>query len=76
MKQSAFLSLNWQDALKGLIMATLTPVVVTIEQTVEKGSLTFNWHLIAISAIGGFAAYLLKNLLTPPASKSDSPVAK
>lgn len=76
MKQSAFLSLNWHDALKGLIMATLTPMAVTIEQDIEKGSLSFNWHLIGIAAVGGFVAYLLKNFLTAPSSTSDSLIAK
>jgi hypothetical protein len=76
MEQSKFLSLNWGDVLKGLLMAVLTPVAGVIEQTVEKGSLVFNWHLIGVLAVGGFVGYIIKNFLTPSSSTSDSPVAK
>jgi hypothetical protein len=57
-------SLNWGDVIKGLVMAVLTPVLVVIQQSIEKGELTFNWHLIALSAVGGGVAYLLKNFFT------------
>jgi hypothetical protein len=62
---SKFLGLNLSDLWKGLLMAVLTPVVTTITDSINKGSLTFDWKLIAISAIGGGLAYLVKNFFTP-----------
>lgn len=73
MKQSNFLGLNLADIVKGLLMAILTPVLVTIQLSVEAGILTFNWHAIAISAVAGGVGYIIKNLL----SNSDGiPLAK
>ncbi|MGL4384475.1 MAG: hypothetical protein ACRCS4_04145 [Flavobacterium sp.] len=46
-------------------MAILTPAMVVLQQTIESGTLTFDWKLISISAIGGGLAYLTKNLFTP-----------
>jgi hypothetical protein len=65
MKQSPLFQLNWNDIIKGLIMAALAPAVVIIEQTLDTGSLTFNWPLIAKTAIAGGVAYIIKNFLTP-----------
>jgi len=69
MKTSNFLSLNWLDLGKGLLMAVLTPVVVIVQQSLELGVLTFDWKTIALSAIGGGLAYLVKNFLTPNAKQ-------
>lgn len=68
MKQSKFLSLNWRDFLRGLLMAILTPVFTTAYDSFSRGEFTLNWHLILLSAIGGAGAYLSKNLFT----KADS----
>ena len=65
MKTSNFLSLNWYDLGKGLLMAILTPVFTTIYTSFESGIFTLNWHLIGVSAIGGALAYLGKNFFTP-----------
>ena len=65
MKKSKFLSLNWLDIGKGLVMAILTPVVVIVQQTISTGVLTFDWEIIGIAAIGGGFAYLVKNFFTP-----------
>lgn len=67
MKQSPMFQLNWNDLLKGLIMAVLTPMALLVEQTIETGSMTFNWHSIAIAGAAGFMAYIIKNFLTPSA---------
>jgi len=64
MKQSNFLSLGWRDFLRGLLIAILTPVIAIISDSAERGELFFNWRLIALSAIGGGCAYLLKNFFT------------
>ena len=69
MKPSNFLSLNWKDITKGLLMAVLTPVVLIIQQSIEAGSITFNWHQIAMAAAAGGVAYLIKNFFTTPEKK-------
>jgi hypothetical protein len=58
-------SLNLADGIKALILAVAAPVLATIEQSFEAGSLTFNWKLIAITAGSAAIAYLTKNYLTP-----------
>jgi|SRR5882757_4096486 len=58
-------TLNVSDFVKGLIMAVLTPVFAIIADSINKGSLTFDWKLIGIAAIGGILAYLTKNFLSP-----------
>ncbi len=64
MKNSNFLSLNWMDLGKGLIMSILTPIVVIVQQSIESGVLTFNWKTIGLAAVGGGFAYLVKNFFT------------
>lgn len=58
-------SLNLSDWWKGLLMAVIVPVIAIISDSISKGVLTFNWHLILIAALGGGLGYLTKNLLTP-----------
>lgn len=60
-------SLNLSDWWKGLLMAILVPVIAVISDSISRGSLNFDWHLILVSAIGGLLAYLTKNWLTPSA---------
>lgn len=67
MKTSDFLKLDIRDILKACIIATLTPVLVLVQQSIEAGQLTFDYKHLAMAAIGGFVAYLIKNFLTPPA---------
>lgn len=66
MKTSNFLSLNWRDIFKGIVMAILTPVIVLIQQSVEAGVFVFDWKSLVLSAIGGGIAYLIKNFFTQP----------
>lgn len=63
MKSNA-LSLNARDFLKGLVMAIMVPVLLIIQQSLEAGTLTFNWGQIGMAAIAGAVAYLLKNYFT------------
>ena len=62
---SKLFSVNFRDILKGALVATLTPVIVLIQQSLEAGTLVFNWNALAMAAIGGFLAYLIKNFFTP-----------
>ena len=58
-------SVNWSDLLKGLIVAVVTPILATVQQSLSAGQLTFNWNLIAVSGISAGVAYLTKNFFTP-----------
>ena len=69
MKKSAFLSLDFKDLVKGLLMAILTPALLIVQQSLELGSLTFNWKQIAMASIAGAVAYLVKNFLTNSSDK-------
>ena len=61
---STFLNLNSSDFLKGLIMAVLTTVITVVYQTVEAGSLVFDWKAIGTMALTSALAYIMKNLFT------------
>lgn len=50
-------------------MAVLTPAVFIIQQSVELGSLVFNWHEIGMAAIAGGIGYLIKNWFTAPSQE-------
>lgn len=58
-------SLKWRDIVRGFILAVLTPALLIVQQSLEAGSLTFNWHQIGMAAIAGGGAYLIKNFLEP-----------
>lgn len=45
-------------------MATLVPVLLIIQQSINAGDLVFNWKGIGMAAIAGFVGYLLKNFFT------------
>jgi hypothetical protein len=66
MNKSNFLSLNWLDIAKGLVMAVLTPIVTVIGQSIEAGNFTYDWKTIGLSAAAGGFAYLVKNFFTKP----------
>lgn len=60
-------SLGLRDFLKGGLLAVLSAVVPIIQQSLERGELTFNWKSIGIVALGAFVAYIAKNWLLEPA---------
>jgi hypothetical protein len=61
---STFFNLNLQDLAKGLIITILTSVLTIAYNTVNAGSLTFDWKAIGLTALTSGLAYLMKNLLT------------
>lgn len=65
---SGLFQLNVSDFVKGLLMAVLVPVFAIIGDSITKGTLTFDWKLIGLSALGGLIGYLTKNFLTPAAT--------
>jgi hypothetical protein len=66
---STFLTLNSSDFLKGLIMAVLSTVITVVYQTVETGSLIFDWKAIGTMALTTALAYIMKNLFTNSTGK-------
>ena len=66
---SKFLNLNSTDFIKGLIMAVLSSVITVVYQTVEAGSLTFDWKAIGTMALTSALAYIMKNLFTNSTGK-------
>ena len=63
MKSSIF-TLNKADFLKGLIIAVITAVITILYNTVQVGSLAFDWKAISTAAASAALAYIMKNLLT------------
>jgi hypothetical protein len=66
---STFLNLNSSDFLKGLVMAVLSTVITVVYQTVEAGSLVFDWKAIGTMALTSALAYIMKNLFTNSTGK-------
>lgn len=66
-------SLNVRDLIKGGVMAFLVPVITIISQSVNAGSLVFNWRAILIAAISGFVGYIIKNFLSPATVVLENP---
>jgi putative exporter of polyketide antibiotics len=66
---SPIFTLNSSDFLKGLIMAVLSSVITVIYQTVEAGSLIFDWKAIGTMALTSAIAYIMKNLFTNSTGK-------
>jgi hypothetical protein len=62
---SGFLSLNWKDLGKGLIVAVIGAVVTPIYSSLEAGSLVINWKQVLTIGLTAGLSYLLKNLFTP-----------
>lgn len=66
MKTSNFLSLDFKDIFKGLLMSILTPAIVLIQQSIEAGNFVLDWKVLGLSALGGGIGYLVKNFFTQP----------
>ena len=70
MKDSKKYSLNWHDALKGVITASLTSVLFFVQDSLDSGSMTFEWKKLAISFVSGGVGYSIKNFFTDAAKQS------
>lgn len=65
MKTSPLYSINWKDAIKSLVIAVGSPVLVAVERVIDAGKMDFSWKSLAMIGIGGGVSYLLKNFFTP-----------
>jgi len=59
-------SLNWQDALRGLLMAVGRAVFAVIQTSLEAGQLNFNWKQIGIVAGGLSSGLSYKEFFSNP----------
>lgn len=64
MNNSKFFNLNWQDFIKGLIMAVLGSVAGFVMGVINAHSFVFSWPDIWHVALAAFVTYLVKNLFT------------
>ncbi len=69
-------TLKTRDFLKGALMAILVPTVYIIQTSLDAGVLTFNWKQIAIAAVSGLLAYLIKNFFTDDVKVAKNIIAK
>ena len=65
-KQSEFLKLKSKDFWKGLVMAILSAAFTALTTALGSatGFDTFNWQMVVLGGVSGFAAYMLKNFFT------------
>lgn len=64
---STFLSLNWLDLLKGLLVAVLGAILTGVYQALQAGTIQFIWLFwqpILFTGLSAGIAYLIKNFLT------------
>jgi hypothetical protein len=66
---STLFNLNSSDFIKGLVMAVLSTVITIVYQTVQAGSLVFDWKAIGTMALTSALAYIIKNLFTNSTGK-------
>lgn len=64
-KTSTQFQVNTYDLLHGLLVAVLTPVFTIVIDSLNEGTLTFDWRKIGATAVAVGLGYLLKNFLTP-----------
>ena len=75
MERSKFLTLNWRDFLKGLLLAVLSAVITFLYELLQAGPVVFDKELLTkagMIAVSTVLAYLLKNLF----ENSDGSLAK
>lgn len=63
-------SLNWKDALKGLVIAVVVSVLTVVQTSIESGNFHFDWMLIGKTASIATLAYLGKNFIQPAQMKT------
>lgn len=62
---SAIGKIDVKDLAKGLAVTVISAVLTVIYDSFSKGSLSFDWKLIAVTGGTAGIGYLIKNLFTP-----------
>lgn len=63
-------SLDWKDAAKGFVLSVITGAFTVIVESLEAGTLSFDWKNIGITALTAGCAYLAKNFFTSSETKT------
>lgn len=71
MKTSKKYSINWHDALKGFITASLTSLLFFVQESLDQGDFVFDWKKLAMSFVGGGIGYLIKQFFTDAPKAED-----
>lgn len=76
--KSAFLTIDWKDAIKGLIVAVITAVISALLAILKTGQFPTpaDWQQIGIIALTAGLSYILKNWLTSSDDKFMTPEVK
>jgi H+/Cl- antiporter ClcA len=61
MKRSNKFKLGVRDYLKGVLLAALSGVLFFIQDSLASEAFVFNWKKLAMAAVAGMVAYLIKN---------------
>jgi branched-subunit amino acid transport protein len=64
--KSNFLKLNWNDAIKGIVVAIVTALLTGLYQVIQSNGV-FDWVTlkpVLIASFGAGISYIVKNLLT------------
>ena len=65
MKQtSGLFKIDWQDTLKGVLVAAIGAIITPISESLNAGILTFDWKHILAGGITAGLAYIVKNFFT------------
>lgn len=67
MEQSKLYSINWRDALHGLIIAVGSPVVLELTRLLQAGKMDFTWKTLAMVGLSGGLTYIGKKFFEKPA---------
>lgn len=59
-------SLNWIDAGKGVVTASLTSLLFFIQTCLDSGTLHFESKKLIIAFLSGGVGYLIKNYFSSP----------
>lgn len=63
-------SLDWRDLAKGFLMSVITAALTVVAESLEAGSMIFDWKHIGVAALTAGVAYLMKNFFTPAEKKT------
>lgn len=58
-------TLQGRDWWNGLLIAVISAVLISVQQTIDAGTLAFDWKAIGMGSIAAIASYVLKNLTEP-----------
>lgn len=57
-------TIDWRDAGKGFLIAAITGAFTVITESLDAGTLHFDWKNIGIASLTAGIAYLAKNFFT------------